>query len=138
MVLPAVRGALGAPERVILHFDDGEDVLGTLSHERVPELVRRGMATPEHLLRAGRLPLWLDLDPAAKPDAIVAQVKTQIAGQRAEYEAYHQRYAASGEKPLDDWAKVVLVPGLGMITAFSDKKNAVTANLCYRASSRRS
>ncbi len=25
------------------------------------------------------------------------------------------------------------MPGLGMITAFTDKKNAVTANLCYRA-----
>ena len=28
---------------------------------------------------------------------------------------------------------MVLVPGLGVITAFSDKRNAVTANLCYRA-----
>jgi NAD(P)-dependent dehydrogenase (short-subunit alcohol dehydrogenase family) len=118
---------------VILHFDDGEDVLDTLSHERIPELVRRGVATPEHLLRAGRLPLWLDLDPALAADAVASQVKTQIAAQRAEYEAYHQRHAATGEKPLDDWAKVVLVPGLGVITAFSDKKNAVTASLCYRA-----
>jgi rhamnose utilization protein RhaD (predicted bifunctional aldolase and dehydrogenase)/NAD(P)-dependent dehydrogenase (short-subunit alcohol dehydrogenase family) len=134
LVLPAVRGALGAPERVILNFDDGEDVLGTLSHERVPDLVRRGVATPEHLLRAGRLPLWLELDAATEPEAIVTQVKHQIAGQRAEYEAYHQRHASAGEQPLDDWAKVVLVPGLGVITAFSDKKNAVTANLCYRAS----
>jgi rhamnose utilization protein RhaD (predicted bifunctional aldolase and dehydrogenase)/NAD(P)-dependent dehydrogenase (short-subunit alcohol dehydrogenase family) len=133
-VLPAVRGALGVAERVILHFEDGEDVLGTLSHERLPELVRRGVATPEHLLRAGRLPLWLDLDPALAADALASQVRTQIAAQRAEYEAYHQRHAAAGEKPLDDWAKVVLVPGLGVITAFSDKKNAVTANLCYRAS----
>ncbi|HYJ31854.1 MAG TPA: SDR family oxidoreductase, partial [Candidatus Binatia bacterium] len=32
-----------------------------------------------------------------------------------------------------DWAKVVLVPGLGMITASRDKRGAVTANLCYRA-----
>jgi NAD(P)-dependent dehydrogenase (short-subunit alcohol dehydrogenase family) len=28
---------------------------------------------------------------------------------------------------------VVLAPGLGVITAFSDKRNAVTANVCYRA-----
>jgi NAD(P)-dependent dehydrogenase (short-subunit alcohol dehydrogenase family) len=34
---------------------------------------------------------------------------------------------------LDDWAKVVLAPGLGVITAFTDKRNAVTANLCYPA-----
>lgn len=132
-VLPAVRGALSGAERVVLHFDDGADVLETISHERVSELVRRGMATPEHLLRAGRSPLWLDLDPAATPEAIAAQVKTQIGAQRGQYDAYHKRHAAPGEAPLGDWAKVVLVPGLGVITAFSDKKNAVTANLCYRA-----
>ena len=34
---------------------------------------------------------------------------------------------------MHDWAKVMLVPGLGMITAFNDKRGAVTANLCYRA-----
>lgn len=132
-VLPAVRGALGAAERVILHFDDDETLLDTLSRERVPELVRRGMATPEHLLRAGRLPLWLELDFSAAPEALATAVKSRIAAQYAEYEAYHRRYAAAGEAPLGDWAKVVLVPGLGVITAFSDKKNAVTANLCYRA-----
>jgi NAD(P)-dependent dehydrogenase (short-subunit alcohol dehydrogenase family) len=128
-----VRGALGGAERVILHFDDADDVVETLSHERTPELVRRGMATPEHLLRAGPLPLWLDLDPAASTDTLVTQVRSQIAAQRSVYEAYHSRHAAAGEKPLDDWAKVVLAPGIGVITAFSDKKNAVTANLCYRA-----
>ncbi len=132
-VLPAVRGALGTAERVILHFDGGEDLLETLSHERTPELVRRGMSTPEHLLRAGRLPLWLEVDPAAAPEAIAARVKEQVAAARAEYEAYHGRHAEKDQRPLDDWAKVVLVPGVGMVTAFTDKKNAVTANLCYRA-----
>src|SRR2546426_6750870 len=32
---------------------------------------RRGMATPEHILRAGRLPLWLDLDPSAPAERLV-------------------------------------------------------------------
>src|SRR5215213_7163108 len=62
LVLPVVRGALGTPERVILHFDDSDDVLATLGAEKMPELVKRGMATPEHLLRAGRLPLWIEVD----------------------------------------------------------------------------
>jgi len=131
--LPAIRGALGTSERVILHYDGAEELLQTLAGERVPEIVRRGMATPEHLLRAGRLPLWLDLDPTASGDALAAQVKAQIAGQRISYEAYHRRHARSGESPLEDWAKVVLVPGVGVVTAFSDKKSAITANLCYRA-----
>src|SRR5207245_5651119 len=91
------------------------------------------MATPEHILRAGRLPLWLDLDPAAPGDRLVDAVRTQLSQQRSEYEAYHRRHAALEERPLDDWAKVVLAPGLGMITASRDKRGAVTANLCYRA-----
>ena len=133
VILPAVRGALGTSDRVILHYDDADDLLATLAAEQTHELVQRGMTTPEHLLRAGRLPLWLELDPAATADAAVAEVRSQIGRQRAEYEEYHRRHAAPGERPLDDWAKVVLVPGVGVITAFSDKKSALTANLCYRA-----
>ena len=138
IVLPIIRGALGAAAadghaRVILHYDDADDVLTALADEKLPALVRRGMATPEHILRAGRLPLWLDLDPSAAPDRLAEAVRAQVAQQRSEYEDYHRRHAPAGEPPPDDWAKVVLVPGLGMITAFRDKRGARTANLCYRA-----
>jgi rhamnose utilization protein RhaD (predicted bifunctional aldolase and dehydrogenase)/NAD(P)-dependent dehydrogenase (short-subunit alcohol dehydrogenase family) len=133
LVLPAIRGALGSTDRVILNFDDRQDVLDTLAAERTPELVRRGMATPEHLLRAGRLPVWLDLEPDTPRDEVAGRVRSRLAAARAEYEEYHARHAAPGERPLEDWAKVVLVPGLGLVTAFADKRSAVTANLCYRA-----
>ncbi len=148
LVLPVIRGALGKPDRVILHYDDSDDVLASLDDRRMPELARRGMATPEHLLRAGRLPIWLDISSRAvaassalrikrgifpSADQIAASVREQLKQARIEYEDYHRRHAKSGERPLDDWAKVVLAPGLGLITAFSDKRNAVTANLCYRA-----
>ena len=133
LVLPVIRGVLGKPERVILHYDDGDDVLASLGGKQMPELVRRGMATPEHLLRAGRLPVWLDLDSKAPAHQLAERVKSQLTAARADYEKYHGRHAGAGERPLNDWAKVVLVPGVGVITAFTDKRSAVTANLCYRA-----
>jgi rhamnose utilization protein RhaD (predicted bifunctional aldolase and dehydrogenase)/NAD(P)-dependent dehydrogenase (short-subunit alcohol dehydrogenase family) len=133
LILPAIRGALGTPDRVILHYDDADDILAALAAEGVAELTARGMATPEHLLRAGRLPVWLDLDLSAPPDGLVAQVRTGLTAARADYEVYHARHASPGERPLGDWAKVILVPGLGLVTAFTDKRSAVTANLCYRA-----
>jgi NAD(P)-dependent dehydrogenase (short-subunit alcohol dehydrogenase family) len=137
-VLPVIRGALSRPERVILHFDDSDDVLARLADDRMPELARRGMATPEHLLRAGRLPVILGIDQRSgagsqRADQVVSSIRDQLTAARAEYEDYHRRHAASGDRPLDDWAKVILVPGLGLITAFTDKRNAVTANVCYRA-----
>jgi rhamnulose-1-phosphate aldolase/alcohol dehydrogenase len=132
-VLPVVRGALGSTNRVVLHFDGADDVLTALADPRLPALARRGMATPEHILRAGRLPVWLDVDPAAAPDTTADAVRTQLGRQRTDYEDYHARHASMSEPPLDDWAKVVLAPGLGMITASRDKRGAVIANLCYRA-----
>ncbi|HWB39920.1 MAG TPA: SDR family NAD(P)-dependent oxidoreductase, partial [Gemmatimonadales bacterium] len=133
LLLPVIRGELSRAERVVLHFDDGDDVLSALGDERMPELARRGMATPEHLLRAGRLPVWLPLDREAPAEQWVADAPRRLAEARAEYEAYHRRHAPAGSAPLGDWAKVVLVPGLGMITAFSDKRGAMTAGVCYRA-----
>jgi rhamnose utilization protein RhaD (predicted bifunctional aldolase and dehydrogenase)/NAD(P)-dependent dehydrogenase (short-subunit alcohol dehydrogenase family) len=133
LALPVVRGVLGATNRVILHLDDADDVLTALADPHMSSRVQRGMATPEHILRAGRLPAWLDLDPSAPTDTIADAVRTQLGHQRKEYEVYHARHASEGVRPLDDWAKVVLAPGLGMITASRDKQGAVTANLCYRA-----
>ena len=132
-LLPVLRGQLGAASRVILHFDDGDDVLHAIADTRMQELTRRGMATPEHILRAGRLPLWLSIDPSLTPEELATAARAQLSRQRAEYEAYHARHAAPDERPLDDWAKVLLVPGLGMITASRDKRSAITANACYRA-----
>jgi NAD(P)-dependent dehydrogenase (short-subunit alcohol dehydrogenase family) len=131
-VLPVIRGVLSQTGRVVLHYDDSEDVLASLANERMPELVKRGMSTPEHLLRAGRLPVWLE--PAGESyHEIMPRIRAQLAAARAEYEQYHGRHASAGEPPIADWAKVILAPGLGLITAFADKRNAVTANLCYRA-----
>jgi rhamnose utilization protein RhaD (predicted bifunctional aldolase and dehydrogenase)/NAD(P)-dependent dehydrogenase (short-subunit alcohol dehydrogenase family) len=131
-VLPAIRGALGASERVILHLDDSPDTLAAIAAAR-PDVTALGVATPEHILRAGRRPLWLTLDLSAPAERLGESTRQQIASQYQEYEAYHHRHAAGGAAPIGDWAKVVLVPGLGIVTAFKDKQSAVTANLCYRA-----
>ncbi len=132
LVLPVIRGALSAVHPVILHLDEGEDIAARLAMSRMPELAGRGMATPEHVLRAGRLPVWLELDWSRSEEDIERAAREGMAQAATEYLAYHNRHAA-GEAPLDDWAKVVLVPGIGMVTAFRDKTSAITANLCYRA-----
>src|SRR5207247_11135063 len=45
LVLPVVRGALASPEggRVILNFDDADDILTALAAERLPARVARGV-----------------------------------------------------------------------------------------------
>jgi rhamnose utilization protein RhaD (predicted bifunctional aldolase and dehydrogenase)/NAD(P)-dependent dehydrogenase (short-subunit alcohol dehydrogenase family) len=133
LLFPVIRGALGAAERVVLHWDRSERVLETIAGERAEELTARGMVTPEHILRAGRLPLFLKLDLGAPADELMRRAREALADARRGYEEYHRRHARSGEAPIADWAKVVLIPGLGMVTAFHDKRSALVANTCYRA-----
>lgn len=132
-LLPVLRGALGAEERVILHFDDSDRVLARLGGVRMEELAGRGMATPEHILRAGRLPVWLPLSTDTGDAALIKEAREKIARAKEAYLGYHARHAAAGQSPLRDWAKVVLVPGVGMVTAFKDPASARTAAVCYEA-----
>jgi NAD(P)-dependent dehydrogenase (short-subunit alcohol dehydrogenase family) len=108
-------------------------VRARLEEDRWWEWAERGMATPEHLLRAGRLPLPLRCDLRATAGELEAAARAQLEAHRRSYEAYHARHAAAGEPPLADWAKIVLVPGLGIVAAFKDKRNAEVAAVCYRA-----
>ncbi len=133
VVVPALRGALSGSERVITHLDDSDEALEAIASV-TPEQVARGVGTPEHILRAGRRPVWIELDPRALPAAQAESVHAQVTAQYEEYLSYHRQFAPPGEAPIGDWAKVALIPGLGIVTAFKDRKGAVTANLCYKAS----
>lgn len=133
VLLPVLRGFLGKGERVILHCDSGDRILEALAADGLRELSRLGMATPDHVLRAGRLPLWLSLEFSGRREEWIESAREQLARQRREYLEYHKRHAKPGQEPINDWAKVLLVPGLGMVTAFKDKESALAANQCYHA-----
>ncbi|MFQ5767360.1 MAG: class II aldolase/adducin family protein, partial [Acidobacteriota bacterium] len=130
IILPVIRGELGCEEPVILGWDTSAQVLDLLARPRFKEVSGRGMATPEHLLRAGRLPLWIDLPAGDSDEEIISSLRQQIDRQRRDYLAYHHRHAVAGSPPLSDWAKVLLIPGLGMVTAFKDAVSAGVAASC--------
>jgi rhamnose utilization protein RhaD (predicted bifunctional aldolase and dehydrogenase) len=67
MVLPVLRAGLSRQRSVILHHDDSPEALAFAGDARAPALARRGMSTPEHILRCGRLPMHVPVDLAAAP-----------------------------------------------------------------------
>jgi NAD(P)-dependent dehydrogenase (short-subunit alcohol dehydrogenase family) len=84
--------------------------------------------TPEHIMRAGRRPLVL---PADVPPMEIASA---FADFRAEYERY---LAANGQdEPIPDWLKVIAAPGVGAFFAGKDRRSALVAATCYRATLR--
>jgi NAD(P)-dependent dehydrogenase (short-subunit alcohol dehydrogenase family) len=131
-ILPALRGQLSGARAVILHYDDSPEALAFAGAARAGEIAARGMSTPEHILRCGRLPLYVDADlPALSAAECTQAIARSLAGFA---DHYRETFARSGPKldMLEPSPRVVLLPGLGLVTAMKDKANAVVGNLCYR------
>jgi rhamnulose-1-phosphate aldolase/alcohol dehydrogenase len=131
-LLPVLRRALSPGRPVVLHHDDSDEALAFAADPRAPALARRGMSTPEHILRCGRVPLVLGSDVIGAP-AVEAGRLVDGALQRwaAEHRAVCARHGHAADM-VEALPRVLLVPGLGLVTAMKDKAGALVGNRCYR------
>ncbi len=139
-VLPALRGALssgaGEASHKILRADHtSDDVLEFVCGRDSMELSQVGAACPDHLVRTKVRPLWVDFDPEKEgAEELKAKLREGVARYRKEYEAYFSRHEEADEEMFDPNPRVVLIPGVGLVGA---AKNAKEANLSrdfyYRA-----
>jgi rhamnulose-1-phosphate aldolase/alcohol dehydrogenase len=132
LLLPLVRARLSPSRPVVLHLDDSAEALAFAADPRTPELVRRGMATPEHILRCGRVPLHLGGDLGGTPPAEAARL---LGGALDRWATQHRATSVRhghGADAVEAVPRVVVLPGLGLVTAMRDKAGAIVANLCYR------
>jgi rhamnulose-1-phosphate aldolase/alcohol dehydrogenase len=132
-LLPALRRGVSTARPAILHLDDSPEALAFASSEAARALHARGMATPEHILRCGRVPLYVDADLGALPiaeatRAVASGLDGYAEAARAAYGRHRARIAAEMLPPVP---RVVLLPGLGVVGAMKDKANAALGALCY-------
>jgi rhamnulose-1-phosphate aldolase/alcohol dehydrogenase len=131
-LLPALRRGVSGARPAVLHFDDSLDTVGFVGSTSMRPLSARGMATPEHILRCGRVPLYLEGDFGALPvEAAVQAVNRGLEAYAAAYREAFARNQVAGPM-LDPVPRIVLLPGLGLVAAMKDKKNAALGALCYR------
>jgi rhamnulose-1-phosphate aldolase/alcohol dehydrogenase len=132
VVLPLLRRGVSTNRPAILHLDDSPDALAFVGSTAACTLHARGMVTPEHILRCGRVPLFVDADLGALPAADAATVLSKSLAAYAESaRAAFARHDVPGEM-LPPVPRVVLLPGLGVVAVMKDKANAALGALCYR------
>jgi len=131
-LMPVLRGMLSHSRKTILHLDDSYEALRYVDSEMAKQIHRRGMATPEHILRCGRQPMYVDAELAALPPAEAAGVLRQAV------DTFENDYRASfakhgrGTEMLGPGPRIVLLPGIGIAAAGRDKRSAEIAAECYR------
>ena len=131
---PILRGRLGQGERqYVLALRQNAPIREFLNRTDLGEITQRGTATPDHVIRTKRVPLILELA-GLNEAAMVAQVDERMADYRAEYGQYVERESGAKNrnvKTLDADPRVVLVPGLGLITVGTSMKAANVAADVY-------
>ncbi len=133
-VLPVIRGAVSTERRAILQVDETPDVLDMVGSAEAEAASQLGVACPDHLVHVKRLPLFVAWTPAEGPDALKQKVQDGIARYEREYTAYFERNKNPGDTLRDPAPRVILIPGLGMVTTGKDVQNAnVSRQLYYRA-----
>ncbi len=125
-VAPVLRGLLGRDRRVVLRFDDGEDVRELASAPEAAELTRIGPATPDHTIYTKRVPCFVPLDDPASPEAVGAALGSALDAFARDDTWYVETHRAEGatERPGDPYPRVILLPGLGMFTSGKDARTA--------------
>ena len=122
-------GAAAVGQRVVLRFDDGEDVLDFAGSEAGPQLCLAGPATPDHLLYTKPRPLLVaghapeDLETAAGLADLKRAIEAGLLKYAAWYDLYFKKNSTGSEPRLDPFPRVVLIPGVGMLTAWKDARH---------------
>ncbi|MBI4498528.1 MAG: bifunctional rhamnulose-1-phosphate aldolase/short-chain dehydrogenase [Chloroflexi bacterium] len=133
-LLPPLRAALSRERRVVLHVDESPAVLEFMGAAEGRTLAETGLACPDHVLLTKVRPMWVDPPDPLEPSGLLRAAYEALARYEQDYRAYFERNREPGQAMLDPLPRVVLVPGLGMITAGRDAATAATtAGVYHRA-----
>ena len=122
-ILPVLRGVLAEaagdswPSRWILDARAGAAAMAVVDDDRLAEWAKRGVATPDHVIRTKAAPLVLD-PPGDDLTVWRGSASGALARFMADYRDYFERNArrfVAGKTALDPLPRVVAIPGLGLV-----------------------
>ncbi|MDO9545696.1 MAG: bifunctional aldolase/short-chain dehydrogenase [Pelolinea sp.] len=133
-VLPLLRGALSAETPKIIVVDNSEEVLTFANSKLSKELSKIGAACPDHLIHTKRVPLFVDWHPDDGVEILKEKLAEGVETYKSEYQEYFNTYSNSEDVIRDPYPRIVLIPGLGMITAGENAMQAeISQQLYHRA-----
>jgi rhamnulose-1-phosphate aldolase/alcohol dehydrogenase len=133
-LMAAVTEALGRQGGLkVCTLDESAPVMRFVDSAVAGTLSQVGPATPDHVIRTKAVPLYWEQPDYTSVESFAAGIADQIDRYIAAYDAYFERHNVSGTKiRLDPNPRVLLIPGLGMITTGPTIKDADIAADIYR------
>jgi rhamnose utilization protein RhaD (predicted bifunctional aldolase and dehydrogenase)/NAD(P)-dependent dehydrogenase (short-subunit alcohol dehydrogenase family) len=134
ILLPLIRGAMSHNgkngQTFHLHLRQSGKIHAALDRTDARELLVSGVLTPDHVIRTKNYPLFLDFTHDDDEQKIARRITEEFAAYEERYDAYFQRQIADKKverTKLDSKPRVMLLRGLGLVTAGETPKAAMIA-----------
>ena len=134
--LPVIRKTVSRHQKTVLVHLETPDVMEFVNGKVAPAVSQIGPATPDHMLRTKRLPVFIRIPgkgiESLTEKSLVSQLE-KYAKDHAAYYARNKRMLGPNPLPmLDPYPKVILIPGIGMIATGKDIKTASVVAEIYQ------
>jgi len=133
-IAPILRGAIALPgqeegrfRRFVLEHRANDRILDFCGAPNVADLVRRGNATPEHVIHIKRFGIALPAPQANELEPWGEKVTAAVSAYISDYKAYFERNNArcgGGKTMLDPMPRVFYIEGIGLFAAGPTQKAA--------------
>nr|WP_019241254.1 MULTISPECIES: bifunctional rhamnulose-1-phosphate aldolase/short-chain dehydrogenase [Bacillus] len=117
-IMPYIRGGVSSEKKMILSYDDSEQVCQFVNSHGAFDLSQIGAACPDHLVHTKRTPLFVNWNPVEENvSELIDKLKQGIKDYKAKYREYFHRNMNDGDQIFETAPRVILIPGVGMINS---------------------
>ncbi len=131
IVLPLLRRAMShAGQTFHLHVRQNDTILTALARSDARQLFVSGVLTPDHVIRTKNYPLFLDFSDDSSEKEMVRRIDRAFSAYEEQYNHYFDSQVEAKKVKrtgLDPKPRVMLIPGMGIVTAGATPKDAVIA-----------
>ncbi|TMI99049.1 MAG: bifunctional aldolase/short-chain dehydrogenase [Bacillati bacterium ANGP1] len=133
-LLPVLRGTVSRQRPAVLQVDENGPAVAFAGSEGAAALSQVGAACPDHLVHTKRVPLFVTWTPGEGIEPLLVRLPVAVDAYATAYARYFEEHRKSGDQMRDPYPRVIVIPGLGMITAGDDAHGAdVSRQLYHRA-----
>jgi rhamnose utilization protein RhaD (predicted bifunctional aldolase and dehydrogenase) len=113
-VMPVIRGEVSDEKKMLLTYDDAEDVLQFVNSKNAATLSQVGAACPDDLVHTKMKPLYVEWDPQnGSTEDLIEKVKVGVEQFKEEYIQYFERNKNEGDVMFEAAPRVILILGDG-------------------------
>jgi len=132
-ILPLIRGLVSEDERAILYVNDEDKVTQFVNSHDAKTISQIGAACPDHLVHTKRTPLYIEWNVDANNiGELEVKLREGINNYREEYKNYFERNKLEGDKLINASPRVILIPGIGMVTTGKSREMAKNSAGLYK------